>query len=95
MNEIFNGSDHTASMSDLNNMKYLERVIKETLRLRPSVYIIGRKVNQNLKLGNLMLYLWKVQYFAFKLRALRSTFLYISIGFSLVAVAFYMKKTVQ
>jgi hypothetical protein len=36
-----------------------------------------------------------VQSFAFKLRALRSTFLYISIGFLLATVAFYMKKTVQ
>jgi hypothetical protein len=36
-----------------------------------------------------------VQSFAFKLRALRSIFLYISIGFSLTTVAFYMKKTVQ
>jgi hypothetical protein len=36
-----------------------------------------------------------VQYFAFKLRAVRSTFLYISIGFSLAAVAFYKKKTVR
>jgi hypothetical protein len=36
-----------------------------------------------------------VQSFSFKLTALGSTFLYISIGFSLAVVAFYMKKTVH
>jgi hypothetical protein len=36
-----------------------------------------------------------VQSFAFKLTALRSTFLCLSIGFSLTTVVFYMEKTVQ
>jgi hypothetical protein len=36
-----------------------------------------------------------VQSFSFKLTALRSTFLYISIEFSLASVAFYMEKTVH
>jgi hypothetical protein len=35
------------------------------------------------------------QSFSVKLTALRSTFLYKSIGFSLAAVAFYMQKTVH
>jgi hypothetical protein len=38
---------------------------------------------------------YTVQLFSFKVTALRSTFLYISIGFSLATVAFYMKKTVH
>jgi hypothetical protein len=44
----------------------------------------------------IMMYMkYNVQSFAFKLTALRSTFLYISIGFSLATVAFYMRKTVR
>lgn len=36
----------------LNNMKYLEQCIKETLRLAPSIPIVTRSLTEDVKLGN-------------------------------------------
>ncbi|XP_050535079.1 uncharacterized protein LOC126902099 [Daktulosphaira vitifoliae] len=49
---IFGDSDRDATMEDINNMKYLENVIKECLRIYPSVPQITRQLNDDLQLSN-------------------------------------------
>lgn len=51
LEDIFQGEDRPATMKDLGEMKYLERCIKESLRLYPSVPFISRVLNGDLELG--------------------------------------------
>lgn len=52
LNGIFKGSDRPCTFQDTLEMKYLERVIMESLRMFPPVPAIARQLNQDVKIGN-------------------------------------------
>ncbi|XP_017881796.1 cytochrome P450 4g15-like [Ceratina calcarata] len=50
MDRIFKGSNRPCTFEDTLDMKYLERVILETLRLYPPVPAIARMINEDVKI---------------------------------------------
>ena len=43
------------TMSQINNLTYLDAIIKETLRYAPSAPFVGRSIDQEIKIGNYVL----------------------------------------
>ncbi|CAB3235965.1 unnamed protein product [Arctia plantaginis] len=50
--EIFGDSDRPATFADTLRMKYLERVLLESLRMYPPVPMIARKLNRDVKISS-------------------------------------------
>lgn len=51
VDEILNETNGKLTYSAIQKFSYLERCIKESLRLYPSVPIIGRKITEDIKLS--------------------------------------------
>lgn len=60
LDDIFKGTDRECTFQDTLEMKYLERVIMETLRLFPPVPAIARHLNEDVRLGKLMITVDKI-----------------------------------
>ncbi|GMS82551.1 hypothetical protein PENTCL1PPCAC_4726, partial [Pristionchus entomophagus] len=55
LDEIFGATDRQPEEADIKRMVYLERCIKEALRLAPSVPFVGRELQHDVKIAGLTL----------------------------------------
>ena len=52
IDQVFGNSDRSITNSDLQNLVYLECAIKETLRMFPSVPLLGRELQEDTFMGD-------------------------------------------
>ncbi|XP_029660884.1 cytochrome P450 4C1-like [Formica exsecta] len=52
LEEVFKDSKIPASVKELSQLKYLDRIIKETLRFYPSVPMVSRKLAEDVKIND-------------------------------------------
>ncbi|XP_069701259.1 cytochrome P450 4C1-like [Periplaneta americana] len=52
LQQIFGDSDRPATYEDLQQMQYLEMVLKESMRMYPPIPLVGRKLTQDYKIGD-------------------------------------------
>lgn len=56
LDSIFDGDrSRPPTMKELNDMKYLECAIKDSLRLYPSVPFLGRHLHEDVQLGEYLI----------------------------------------
>lgn len=51
IDEVFGDSDRPVVIEDINKLEYLERVIKETMRLFPVTIAIARSPTEDITIG--------------------------------------------
>lgn len=51
LQEVFANKEEPATLTHINKLTYIEAVVKETLRMYPSVPIIGRRVTEDIELS--------------------------------------------
>ncbi|XP_068626784.1 cytochrome P450 4C1-like [Battus philenor] len=52
LKEIYGETKRATTIEDFNDMRYMDRCIKEAMRLYPPVPFISRKINEEIKLSN-------------------------------------------
>lgn len=51
LNEVYGNSNNPPTTKEIAELKYLERVVKETLRLYPSVPFVSRNLSEDVTIG--------------------------------------------
>lgn len=75
LEKTFENSETIAMANELSELKYLDRVIKETLRLYPSVPFISRSLDEDIKIG------MACCYFTYQISSKIQNYLYLLLTF--------------